>query len=75
LSLKNNSIKIIEPNGFNNSLMKILYLSIENITVDTFCNLKDSFKPKQVKNFIKYYDTIYIENPLDNDCSKLLICT
>jgi hypothetical protein len=53
--------------------MKILYLSIKNITIDSFCNLKDSFKPKQVKNFIKYYDTIYIENPLDNDCSKLLI--
>jgi hypothetical protein len=55
--------------------MKILYLPIKNITVDSFCNLKDSFKVRQVPNktFLNYYDTVYIENPFDNDCSKLLI--
>jgi Leucine-rich repeat (LRR) protein len=75
LNLSNNSISKIEPNGFNNSLMKILYLPIKNITVDSFCHLKDSFKVRQVPNktFLNYYDTVYIENPFDNDCSKLLI--
>ena len=71
----NNSIVKIYKNGFNGTNLKTIKLSIDKLTIEDVCSLKESLKPVIIKSFahISYYDPINIENRNDIDCTKTLI--
>ena len=74
IDLSNNSISLIKQNAFNNSYPKLLKISIKNISFENICNLITSFQSsfQILKSFtdIEYYNSIFIENREDIDCSK-----
>ena len=72
LNLHNNSISMISENGFSNSNMKKLVLTVSNLSIEDIKSLKNSLDPKKVRHYYcyNYYDSIYIENRVDLDCRK-----
>ena len=76
LNLMHNPIDKIDKNGFNNSNMKILFISIQNITNETIFNLINSLRPNKIRRFshLEYYDSIYIENRVDSlKCANTIL--
>jgi len=72
--LINNTIDTIDPNGFNNTNIQKILLTIPNISNEMISSLINSLKPVMLKTGGKvnifFYDSIYIENRIDLNCEK-----
>ena len=72
--LSNNPIIDINLNAFNNSFIKMLKLSIANLSETIFNSFKTSLKPKSFKNIsnFEYFEATHIENRDYYNCRKTI---
>ena len=66
-------MNLLDKTSFNNSNINLILLTIDYLSIEMICILKNSLKTFYINQKVNYYNAIHIENRNDVNCFKTLV--